>query len=67
MDAQRLGAVSGAGRVPIKAVPDHIRAQIDAALMAGKVTRCPPAYAEGSVRTSYGELVRGYRMLRQSR
>jgi hypothetical protein len=67
MDAQRLGAVSGAGRVQIKAVPDDIRAQIDAAMMEGKVTRSPPAYAEGSVHTSFGELVQGYRTLRQSR
>ena len=58
MDAQQLGAAPGAGRVQIKAVPDDIRAQIDAALIKGRVTRCPPAYAEGSVRTSFDELVR---------
>jgi hypothetical protein len=58
MNAQRLGAAPGTSRVQTKAVPDDIRAQIDAALIKGKVTRCPPGYAQGSARTSYDDLVR---------
>ena len=60
MDAQRAGAAPGAGRLPIKAVADDIRAQIAAALITGRVTRCPPGHARGSVRTSSDDLVRRY-------
>jgi hypothetical protein len=58
MDAQQLAGRPGAGRAQTKAVPDDLRAQIDAALVAGRVTRCPPGFALGSVRTSYDALVR---------
>ena len=53
MNAYRMGAAPHTGRVTTKAVPHDIRAQIEAALREGKVTRCPPGHATGSVRTSY--------------
>ena len=58
MSAQLLDRGRAAGGVQTKAVPDDVRALIEAALVAGRVTKCPPGHARGSLRSSYDELVK---------
>jgi hypothetical protein len=58
VNAQLLDKTRAAGGVQTKAVPDDVRALIEAALVAGRVTKCPPGHARGNLRSSYDELVK---------